>query len=393
VSRLRLSTDDLGLFFEPHHHALAARLRGAAGAFAHEDGGSALDHARKAVAALAASGLLPLLLPDAATGRTDVRALCLCRELLGQVSPLADAIFAVQGLGTQPLALAGSPAQRALLADAGSGAAVFGFALTEPEAGSDVASLRTSARRDGDHFVLDGDKTFISNVGIATHLVVFANAEPAAGKKGISAFLVETGAAGLSTEPIPMTIDHPIGAVHLRGCRVPASALVGAIGQGLSLALGTLDTFRTSVGAAACGMAFRALDLTLDRVSTRQQFGKPLAEQQQVQAYLAEMATRLDAARLLTLRAAHAKDTANSGAAGERGAQASAVAMAKLYATEAAQQIIDLAVQLHGGLGVTLGSEVERLLREIRPLRIYEGTTEIQRVIIAREILSRRGGL
>ena len=384
ASRIRLSTDDLALFFEARHHQLAARLRPLAESFDHQRIEAGLPRARHAVEALARGGLLPLLLPDPQAGAIDVRALCTAREFLGQVSPLADAIFAVQGMGTHPIALAGTEEQRAaLLPRAADGTAVFGFALTEPEAGSDVASMRASARRDGDHFVLEGDKTFISNAGIASHYVVFANADPAAGKKGISAFLVEAEAPGLTIEPIPMSVDHPIGTLRFTSCRLPQHALVGRLGDGLSLALRTLDTFRVSVGAAAVGMARRALDVTVARVAGRHQFGKPLAEQQQVQGYLAEMATELDASRLLVLRAAHAKDHGAARLPAE-------VAMAKMYATEAAQRIIDKAVQLHGGLGVTLGSEVERLYREIRPLRIYEGTTEIQRVIIARELLAGR---
>ncbi|HLL84085.1 MAG TPA: acyl-CoA dehydrogenase family protein, partial [Longimicrobium sp.] len=310
----------------------------------------------------------------------DLRALCLVREALGQVSPLADSIFAVQGLGVTPVVLAGSDEQRGkLLPQAVRGDAIFGFGLTEPEAGSDVAGMRTTARRDGDGFVLDGEKTLISNVGIAQWFVVFANANPEAGKRGISAFLVPSDAPGLELEPIALSVEHPIGRLRLRGCRLPGSALLGDVGQGLRLALGTLDTFRVSVGAAAVGMARRAFDETLARVRTRQQFGKPLAEQQLVQAQLAEMATELDAARLLVLRAAKLKDSGRERIPVE-------AAMGKLYATEAAQRIIDRAVQLHGGMGVTLGSVVERLYREIRPLRIYEGTSEIQHLIIGRAL-------
>ena len=228
-----------------------------------------------------------------------------------------------------------------------------------------------------------GEKVFISNVGIARHYVVFANADPERGKKGISAFLVEAGAPGLVTEPIPMSVDHPLGRVVMRGCKVGGDALIGEVGHGLRLALGTLDVFRTSVGAAAVGMARRALDEAVARVKARVQFGKTLAEQQLTQAALAEMATELDAARLLVYRAAWEKDHAE---AGDRGPGTS-VAMAKMYATEAAQRIIDRAVQLFGGLGVT-EAVVERLYREIRPLRIYEGTTEIQKLIIGSALVS-----
>lgn len=373
---MRLSIEDLGFLFEERHRALAEQLARVAEALASDDGhGEPAQVARRMGQEL---GLYRLLVPD--QGAVDLRALCLVREALGQVSPLADAIFAVQGLGVTPLVMAANAEQRArLLPAAVQGEAIFGFGLTEPEAGSDVAGMRTTARRDGDSFVLDGEKTLISNVGIAHHFVVFANADPAAGKKGISAFLVPADAPGLTLEPIPMSVDHPIGRLRMRGCRVPAQALLGEIGQGLRLALGTLDTFRVSVGAAAVGMARRALDEALAHVKKRVQFGKPLIEQQLVQAQLAEMATELDAARLLVLRAARLKD-------GGRERVPMEAAMAKLYATEAAQRIIDRAVQLHGGLGVTRGSVVERLYREIRPLRIYEGTSEIQHLIIGRAL-------
>jgi acyl-CoA dehydrogenase len=317
------------------------------------------------------------------TGRSpttlDVRSLCLAREALAYVSPLADSVFAVQGLGSHPVVLATKADGRdVFLREVATGARIGGFGLTEPEAGSDVASMRTTARREADAWILDGEKTFISNVGIARHFVVFANADPAAGKKGISAFLVPHDAPGLGLEKVPMSVDHPLGRLVMNGCRVPGTALLGEVGHGLRLALGTLDVFRTSVGAAACGMARRALDETILRVRAREQFGKKLAEQQLTQAAVAEMATELDAARLLVYRAAWKKDQ------GERAPVD--VAMAKMFATEAAQRIVDRAVQLHGGLGVTT-SVVERLYREIRPLRIYEGTTEIQKLIIGGALL------
>jgi acyl-CoA dehydrogenase len=244
--------------------------------------------------------------------------------------------------------------------------------------------MRTSARQDGTEWVLDGEKTFISNVGIAQHFIVFARvaaegaAASEAGKHGISAFLVPSTSEGLALEPIAMSSDHPLGRLVMKGCRLPASALIGEVGRGLRLALGTLDVFRTSVGAAAVGMARRALDDSIARVRARVQFGKRLADQPLTQAALADMATELDAARLLVYRAAWLKD---------RGEPARReVAMAKLYATEAAQRIIDRAVQLHGGLGVTT-AYVERLYRDIRPLRIYEGTSEIQRLIIGASLV------
>jgi acyl-CoA dehydrogenase len=386
MTALSLSSADLPIFFEERHASLAARLT--AGALA------PLAACHDAAAVAAALGeplglyahLVPEALGGAAAGRPadptaiDVRALVLLREALGQVSPLADAIFAVQGLGSYPVVLAGSHAQRrALLPDMIRGRRIGAFALTEPEAGSDVAGLRTAARRDGDAWVLDGQKTLISNVPIAHHIVVFANADPEAGRRGITAFLVDAEARGLSLEPVPMSVPHPIGRLRLAGCR---GELLGEIGAGFRLAMETLDAFRISVGAAANGMAARALREALAHVRRRRQFGAPLSEQQIVRAYLAEMATELDAARLLVARAAHKRDTARARVSVE-------AAMAKMYATEAAQRIIDRAVQLHGGAGVTLETEVERLYREIRPLRIYEGTTEIQKLIIAKGILDR----
>ncbi len=388
MSPVSLSITDLGLFFGPHHAALAARLtREALAPIAAEH-----DAARSA-RALGDAGLYRLLVPEAHGGApagragdptyVDVRARVLVREALGQVSPLADAIYAVQGLGSYPVVLAGTEDQRRrILPGVITGERIGGFGLTEPEAGSDVASLRTTARRDGDAWVLDGEKTLISNVPIAHHYVVFANADPARGKKGITAFLVERDAPGLSLSEIPMSIPHPIGRLRLEGCRVPQGAVIGEVGAGFRLAMATLDAFRISVGAAANGMARSALDAAIDHVTRRRQFGAPLADQQIVRAYLAEMATELDASRLLVARAAHLRDTTGARVSTE-------AAMAKMYATEAAQRIVDRAVQLHGGAGVCLGSEVERLYREIRPLRIYEGTTEIQKLVIAKGLLDR----
>ncbi|MDC0683544.1 acyl-CoA dehydrogenase family protein [Sorangium atrum] len=402
MSRLALSSADLPVFFEERHAALAARLTPEALA--------PLAEARDAAAVARCMGeplgLYAHLIPEALGGAPsgggrpadttaiDVRSLVLIREALGQVAPLADAIFAVQGLGSYPIVLAGSDAQRrAILPDVLSGRRIGAFALTEPEAGSDVASLRTEARREGDGWVLDGEKVLISNVPLAHHLVVFARtgAPPrdggAAGDRGggraaITAFLVDSGAKGVASEPLPMSVPHPIGRLRFEGCRVPDSARLGEVGGGFKLAMQTLDAFRISVGAAANGMAARALREAIAHVTRRRQFGAPLSEQQMVRAYLAEMATELDAARLLVARAAHKRDTAAARVSTE-------AAMAKMFATEAAQRIIDRAVQLHGGMGVIEGTEVERLYREIRPLRIYEGTTEIQKLIIAKGILDR----
>jgi acyl-CoA dehydrogenase len=368
----------LPMFVEAPHRALGEEL---ARVLTSDD--PALHDPPRVIPRLATLGLTKLLVPTVHGGGAwakdgtalDVRALCIVREALGYASPLADAIFAVQGLGSTPLLLAGEGTKRAaVLAEVVGGDRVCAFALTEPNAGSDVAALETRARHDGGGFVLDGEKVFISNVGIAHHYVVFANAAPDLGKKGISAFLVDAHAPGLLAEPIATSLDHPLGRLTFKHCVVPASALIGEVGHGLRLALGTLDVFRTSVGAAAVGMARRALDEAIARVTTRKQFGKTLAEQQLTQAALADMATELEAARLLVMRAAWEKDHDVPGK--------TSVAMAKMYATEAAQRIIDRAVQLFGGLGVTDRSVVEALYREIRPLRIYEGTTEIQKLII-----------
>lgn len=385
-----LSSQDLGVFFGPSYADLEERLASEALAdFAAE------HDADKSARRMGAHGLYTFLVPEAHGGAAvgkpdhpsyiDVRALVLVREALGQVSPLADSIFAVQGLGSYPIVLAGNEAQRKrYLPRVLTGERIGGFGLTEPEAGSDVASLRTTARREGDTWVLDGEKTLISNVPIADHYVVFANADPAKGRKGISAFVVDRAASGLSPSEIPMSIPHPIGRLRLENCRIPEEALLGEVGAGFRLAMETLDAFRISVGAAANGMAQSALAAAIEHVSKRKQFGAPLSDQQIVKAYLAEMATELDAARLLVARAAHLRDTTGARVSTE-------AAMAKMYATEAAQRIIDKAVQLHGGSGVCLGSEVERLYREIRPLRIYEGTTEIQKLIIAKGLLDRAG--
>lgn len=388
-NRTRASWAALPMFFDDAHRVLGKDCDSSL-----TDADVSLHDPARVVPRLAELGLTKLLVPSADGGgawgnggaSVDVRALSVAREAIAYVSPLADSIFAVQGLGSHPILLAGEATRRAsVLAEVVTGARVCAFALTEPEAGTDVASMRTTARREGDHWILDGEKAFISNVGIAHHYVVFANADPAQGKKGISAFLVDAAAPGLATEPIAMSVDHPLGRIRLASCKVPASALLGEVGHGLRLALGTLDVFRTSVGAAAVGMARRALDEAIARTTTRVQFGKPLSEFQLTQAALADMATELDAARLLVFRAAWEKDQpAAAGAEAEaaRKSAATSVAMAKMYATEAAQRIIDRAVQLFGGLGVTDRCVVDRLYREIRPLRIYEGTTEIQKLII-----------
>jgi acyl-CoA dehydrogenase len=393
-AKIWLSVPDLGAFFEERHGELAAgltaeRLSALSGV---EDARDVGDVAR----ALAVDvGLSRYLVPEALGGAPvgqpssptyiDVRSLVLIREALGQVSPMADALFAVQGLGTYPIVLAGSEAQkRAVLPDLLAGRRIAAFALTEPEAGSDVAAIRTTARREGGGWVISGEKTLISNAPEAHHYVVFANANPEEGRKGISAFVVDAGTPGLSAEGIALSVPHPMGRLRFNECRVPDEALLGEVGRGFRLAMETLDAFRISVGAAANGMAARALSLAASHVTRRRQFGAPLSEQQIVKAYIADMATELDAARLLVARAAHKRDTTGERVSVE-------AAMAKMFATEAAQRIVDHAVQLHGGVGVVSGSEVELLYRAVRPLRIYEGATEIQKLIIAKGILDRLG--
>jgi acyl-CoA dehydrogenase len=368
---MRLSSDDLPMFFAAHHHELAARLRAAAPRIA--AGERAADPDRAAVDALAETGLLALVAPG--DGQVDVRAVCLAREMLGHVSPRADSIFAVQGLGAYPLLATGHD-----VAGYATGRRVGAFALTEPEAGSDVAALASRAVRDGDAWILDGDKLFISNLGLADEAVVFATVDPARGRRGITAFRVPLDAAGVAIERIEPIAPHPLGRLRLAGCRLPAGAQVGEVGAGFALAMQTLDTYRVSVGAAAVGMARRALDEAVAFVRERRQFGRPLAEQPLVMAHVADMICDLDAARLLVLRAAWARG------AGRATTEAS---IAKLAATEAAQRVIDRAVQLLGGRGVVAGAVVEQLYRAIRPLRIYEGTSEIQRTIIGRAVLAR----
>ena len=318
--------------------------------------------------------------------RMDVRACCLLRESLAAASPLADAVFALQGLSTGPLLLGGNDAMKSRwLDDALRGRAMGAFAMTEPEAGSDVAALATTARRDGDAYVLDGVKTFISNAGIADFYVVFATVDPTRGAKGITAFVVPEDAPGLSfVRPLVLAAPHPLGEIRFDGCRVPAKQRLGDEGAGFALGLKTLDRLRPTVGAAACGMAARALGEALEHARTRKQFGKPLAELQLVQEKLARMATSLTAARLLVMRAAWAAD---------RGAARITLeaAMAKSFATEAAQTIVDDAIQVLGGRGVLADHPLDRLYRSVRALRIYEGTTEILGLVIAGQILKDDG--
>ncbi len=384
-------------FLDPGHADLAARAaRFAAEEIAPlppaEDDAAGRRQAREVLDRMGAGGWCRLAVPPAwsgaeveeaagASGSTDLRACCLVREALAAVSPLADAVFALQCLGSAPVALAGGDdLKRRWLPEVAAGRTMAAFALTEPEAGSDPAAMATRAVRDGDGYRLDGAKHLISNAGIADFYVVFAATDPAAGSRGISAFVVPGDSPGLTFRPQVLSEPHPLGEVELSGVRVPASALLGEEGEGLKIALATLDRLRATVAAAACGMAARALAEALGHARSRRQFGKPLAEHQLVQQKLARMATGLTAARLLTYRAAAEAD---AGAA----RVTLPAAMAKLFATETAQSVIDDAVQVLGGRGVLAGAITDRLYRAVRALRIYEGTSEIQHLVIARELV------
>jgi acyl-CoA dehydrogenase len=368
-------------FLEPRHAQLAERAGGfAMGEIArrHEpaDDAAARKEARVLLELFGAGGWLQPILD------LDLRGCCLMREALGEASPLADTVFALQGLGTTPILLAGSPAQKdRWLGPIAQGQVMTAFAMTEPEAGSDVAAIATTARPDGSGYLLDGGKTLISNAGIADLYIVFASTDRAKGSKGISCFLVPADTRGLRfVGPQVLSAPHPLGEIAFEGCRVPADALLGAEGRGYGLGLAALDRLRPTVAAAACGMAARALTESLTHVKQRQQFGTPLAQFQLVQQKLARMATDLTAARLLTYRAAYEKDQGQERITSE-------AAMAKSFATEMAQRAVDDAVQLIGGRGVLAGHPVDRLYRAVRALRIYEGTTEIQQLIIAGELL------
>jgi acyl-CoA dehydrogenase len=324
--------------------------------------------------------------PQAYGGLTpsfDVRTLCLARETLAFQDGLADFAFAMQGLGTGPITLFGSEAMKAqYLPPVARGEAIAAFALSEPEAGSDVAAMSTTATPDGsDHVRIDGVKTWISNGGIADHYVVFARSGEAPGAKGLSAYVVDAETPGLSIENrIDVIAPHPLATLRFEGCRVPLAKRIGAPGEGFKVAMATLDVFRSTVGAAALGLARRALSEALQHASSRKLFGAPLGELQMTQAALADMATDVDSSALLVYRAAWTKDGGAARVTRE-------AAMAKMHATESAQSVIDKAVQIFGGLGVTKGVKVEELYREIRALRIYEGATEVQKIVIARELL------
>jgi len=379
-------------FLEDRHRALARDLDAWAADNIDQAHAADVDAACRAlVRQLGQAGWLKHAIGGAAYGAAadaiDTRTVCLIRETLARHSGLADFAFAMQGLGSGAITLFGSEEnKREYLTRIGRGEAISAFALSEPEAGSDVAAMACAARLEGDTYVLDGEKTWISNGGIADVYVVFARTGEAPGARGISTFVVDAGLPGFEiAERIDVIAPHPLARLRFTDCRIPASKRLGEPGQGFKVAMATLDIFRTSVAAAALGFARRALDEALDRSTTRKMFGKTLADFQLTQAKLAQMATGIDAAALLTYRAAWERDQ------GRRVTKAAA--MAKLTATETAQQVIDAAVQMFGGLGVVSEQPVERLYREIRSLRIYEGATEVQQLIIARELLNERAAV
>jgi acyl-CoA dehydrogenase len=376
-------------FFEERHRTLAKRLESwAAQHCEHVDPRDVDAACRALVQKLGYDGWLRYSAPgDEPLEGIDVRTLALIRETLARHSGLADFAFAMQGLGAGPISLFGTAAQKAhWLPKTRSGIAIAAFALSEPASGSDVANISTTARRDRDSYVLDGEKTWISNGGIADLYVVFARTGEGPGAKGISAFMVRGDNPGLSVaERIQTIAPHPLARLTFKGCRVDANDLIGAGGEGFRIAMATLDVFRTTVGAAALGFARRALAETLKRARSRALFGAPLSELQMVQGHIADMAIEVDAMALLVYRAAWTKDTSAERVTRE-------AAMAKLYATEAAQRVIDTAVQIHGGDGVRAGHAVETLYREIRALRIYEGASDIQKLVIARSVLSYAAG-
>ena len=391
MSELPSTPDTLGVepLFEPAHHEIAADMaRFCAGELFDlppaEGDEAARRQARQILATLGEAGWLGYAVPE--EGRLDLRACCLVREALAAASPLADAVFALQCLGSQPLLLAGpSEAARPWLEAARAGRAMAAFAMTEEAAGSDVSAMETRAVRDGDGWRLDGSKRYISNAGLADFYVVFAVTDRRPERPLLSCFLVPADSPGLAfAGPQVMSEPHPLGEIELSACRLPAEALVGEEGEGFALGMKTLDRLRASVAAAACGMARRALDEALAHARSRIQFGRPLARFQLVQQKLAVMATELDAARLLTYRAALAADVGSDDLT-------RVSAMAKWYATETAQRVIDQSIQIHGGSGVMAASPVDRLYRAVRALRIYEGATEIQQLVVARELLRRDG--
>ncbi len=376
-------------FFDPAHRRFAEELDDWAAknlaAVDHHDADAAC---RALVASLGRSGWLKYCVPAAYGGtleKIDSRSLCLARETLARHDGLADFAFGMQGLGSGAISIAGNDDQkRRYLPRVAAGEAIAAFALSEPDSGSDVAAMTTTATREGEHYVLNGTKTWISNGGIADFYCVFARTGEAPGARGISAFVVDAKTPGLAdNERIEVIAPHPLATLHFTNCRVTATQRLGEAAGGFKIAMQTLDIFRASVAAAALGFARRALDEAIERAGSRRMFGQVLADFQLTQAALADMATGIDSSALLTYRAAWLRDVKGARTTRE-------TAMAKMVATETAQQVIDRAVQIFGGLGVVSGVPVERLYREIRALRIYEGATEVQKLVIARELLKGR---
>ena len=379
-------------FFAPQHRDLARTLDAWATQHISQKHGHDVDAECKAlVRQLGAAGWLKYAVSGTIYGGAgdsiDTRSICLIRETLARHSGLADFTFAMQGLGSGAISLAGTPEQKQrYLTKVARGEAIAAFALSEPDAGSDVAAMQCSARIEGDHAVLNGTKTWISNGGIADFYVVFSRTGEAAGARGISAFIVDADTPGLAiAERIDVIAPHPLATLRFTQCKVPLSQRVGAAGEGFKVAMRTLDVFRTSVAAASLGFARRALDEALNRATTRKMFNQTLADFQLTQAKLAQMVTTVDSSALLTYRAAWQRDQGRN--------VTREAAMAKMVATEGAQQVIDAAVQIWGGMGVVSGHIVERLYREIRSLRIYEGATEVQQLIIAKDLLREANAL
>ncbi len=377
-------------FFEPHHARLTQSLDAwARQSIAHAHGPDVDAECRKLVKSLGEAGWLRHAVAGTAYGgaaeHIDTRAICLIRETLARHSGLADFAFAMQGLGSGAISLAGSEEQKKRYLNlVARGDAISAFALSEPDAGSDVAAMACEARLEGDHYVINGEKTWISNGGIADFYVVFVRTGEAAGSRGLSALIVDADTSGFEVaERIDVIAPHPLARLKFSNCRVPAAQRIGVAGEGFKVAMRTLDVFRTSVAAASLGFARRAMDEALQRATSRKMFGGVLADFQLTQAKLAQMATQIDSAALLTYRAAWLRDQ------GENVTREAA--MAKMTATENAQQVIDAAVQIWGGLGVVSEQPVERLYREIRALRIYEGATEVQQLIIGRDLIKNHG--
>jgi len=386
------STAHLALpFFDEAHRALARELLPWAAAQAvdeRDDRAACRDWVRR----LGDGGWLRYCVPAASGGaleRLDSRALVLLRETLAFHSPLADFAFAMQGLGSGAITLAGSAAQQAgYLAPVGRGDKIAAFALSEPEAGSDVGAMAMRAEPTADGWRLTGEKTWISNGGIADFYCVFAKTDPAAGSRGITAFIVDASTPGLDTSAhIEVMAPHPLATLRFDGCTVPRTAQLGELNGGFKLAMRTLDIFRASVAGAALGMARRALAEAVQHAQKRKMFGQTLADFQLTQAKLGEMAALIDSAALLTYRAAWMRDDSERRGAPAVGDLTAAAAMAKMCATENASRVIDMALQMHGGLGVKVGTKVESLYRDIRSLRIYEGATEVQQLIIGKAVL------